>query len=165
MTLFGILRLEARKLLSYYSTNSMIITRRNLQVATLFASIFAVRKRLPRWQQLILFACIGLPYEAVHNKMRDQRLNERGYKILDARNSVTGYVSVIENTQNHMRALRCDHSLLGGVWLPEGQWKEVGAVVPESIYSIFVMLEAVRLMEVVNVKSKTPDCEKSALVM
>jgi hypothetical protein len=120
---------------------------------------------MPRWQQLILFGCIGWQYEGIHNRTRDQRLNEIGYKILDARDSVTGYVSVIENTQNHMRALRCDHSLLGGVWLPEGQWKSAGVVMPESIYSIFVVLEAVRLMETVDVKSNTPDQEKLALVM
>jgi len=124
-----------------------------------------VKPERPIRGPFILWFCVAWPYETVHNMIRDHRLSQRGYNILDARESVTGYVSVIESTQNHMRALRCDHSLLGGVWLPEGQWKDAGIVVPESIYSIFVMLEAVRLMEFVNVKTKTLDRDKYALVM
>ena len=43
--------------------------------------------------------------------------------------------------------MRCDHSILGGIWteLPPGV--EQSAVVKEPIYSVFTMLEAVRLVE------------------
>ncbi|KAL7794511.1 S-adenosyl-L-methionine-dependent methyltransferase [Trichoderma ceciliae] len=62
--------------------------------------------------------------------------------LLDRRESVTGYISVVENTKNKMRLLRADHSLLGGDWV---EWR--GNQVMEPIYAIFVTLEAVRLVE------------------
>ncbi|KAJ4858643.1 spermine/spermidine synthase domain-containing protein [Trichoderma breve] len=64
------------------------------------------------------------------------------WMILDRRESVTGYISVVEQTRSKMRVLRADHSLLGGDW---AEWR--GNQVTEPIYAIFVMLEAVRLVE------------------
>ncbi|PTB61502.1 hypothetical protein BBK36DRAFT_27547, partial [Trichoderma citrinoviride] len=62
--------------------------------------------------------------------------------LLDRRESVTGYVSVVENTQSRMRVMRADHSLLGGDWV---DWR--GNQVTEPIYAVFVNLEAIRLVE------------------
>lgn len=85
--------------------------------------------------------------------------------LLARRESNTGYVSVVENEGAGWRALRCDHSLLGGEWvrLP-GRSAEAAAMarVPEPIYAVFVMLEAVRLVEV---EGKRRDDEAQALVM
>jgi len=58
------------------------------------------------------------------------------------------------------RVMRCDHSLLGGEWLLTPQRKLRGQTERETIYSVFTMLEAVRL---VNSTSQIPDSEKSAL--
>ena len=80
-----------------------------------------------------------------------------GFKLLARQDSVTGYLSVLENTREHYRVLRCDHSLLGGNWLPRDQ-----VTVSEPIYGVFAMLEAVRLIQVDH--SADPGAE-SALVM
>jgi hypothetical protein len=80
-----------------------------------------------------------------------------GFKVLARQDSVTGYLSVLENTRDQYRVLRCDHSLLGGVWLPRDQM-----TVHEPIYGVFAMLEAVRLIEVDHSADPGPE---NALVM
>jgi hypothetical protein len=80
-----------------------------------------------------------------------------GWKVLARTDSVTGYISVLENTRAKYRALRCDHSLLGGMWL-----KSDKVTMSESIFGVFNMLEAVRLVEV----PQSPDpWSTNALVM
>lgn len=66
------------------------------------------------------------------------------YTLLERKESITGYISVLEDNKQGFRVLRCDHSLLGGEWkMGPDEQRKVG----EPIYSIFVMLEAVRLVE------------------
>jgi len=77
--------------------------------------------------------------------------------LIDRKESLTGYISVIESLEQGFRVLRCDHSLLGGEWV---KFKE--APVAEPIYGVFVMLEAVRLVEVAK---PIKDRDASALVM
>lgn len=79
------------------------------------------------------------------------------FKILARQDSVTGYLSVLENRKEQYRVLRCDHSLLGGVWLPRGE-----ITINEPIYGVFAMLEAVRLIEVPGSTSRS---DENALVM
>jgi hypothetical protein len=79
------------------------------------------------------------------------------WSLLDRKESITGYVSVLDNMKDGYRVMRCDHSLLGGEWT-----KFKGSMVAEPIYGVFLMLEAVRLVEV---PSPVPDAEASALVM
>lgn len=79
------------------------------------------------------------------------------YSLLERKESVTGYISVLEDNQRGFRVMRCDHSLLGGEWkMPPGKGtvRQVG----EPIYAIFAMLEAVRLVD-----TSSPDAEKTAL--
>ncbi|CAK7200020.1 hypothetical protein SEUCBS139899_002708 [Sporothrix eucalyptigena] len=81
-----------------------------------------------------------------------------GWVVLDRRESITGYVSVVENLSQGFRVLRCDHSLLGGEWT-----RFPANPVAEPIYGVFVMLEAVRL---VNVPGKVEnDADASCLVI
>ncbi|KAL6866658.1 S-adenosyl-L-methionine-dependent methyltransferase [Trichoderma novae-zelandiae] len=77
--------------------------------------------------------------------------------LLDRRESVTGYISVVENTQTKMRVLRADHSLLGGDWM---EWR--GNQVTEPIYAVFVNLEAIRLVEM---ETPVADSRAKALVI
>ncbi|KAB8437379.1 hypothetical protein FH972_025058 [Carpinus fangiana] len=86
----------------------------------------------------------------------NRRLESSGFTILDREESITGYVSVIENTAQGFRTMRCDHSLLGGNWLVTPQSIANGMTRPESIFSIFTMLEAVRLMVPVIVPPPPP---------
>ena len=97
----------------------------------------------------------------VASPMALQSLNETmvssGWMILERRESITGYVSVVESLDMNFRVMRCDHSLLGGEWTNY----RVDPVA-EPIYGVFVMLEAVRLVETPD---RLPDTEASALVM
>lgn len=77
--------------------------------------------------------------------------------LLDRKESLTGYVSVLESIKDGYRVMRCDHSLLGGEWV-----KHKGPRVAEPIYGVFVMLEAVRL---VKTAKAVPDSEAKALNM
>lgn len=61
------------------------------------------------------------------------------------------------------RAMRCDHSLLGGEWLlTEERREKEGWKVDEPIYSVFETLEAVRLVET---EPAILDAEAQALVI
>ncbi|KAL9052497.1 MAG: hypothetical protein Q9162_005353 [Coniocarpon cinnabarinum] len=71
---------------------------------------------------------------------------ETGFVLRDRLESKTGYLSVLESLDAGFRVLRCDHSLLGGNWLPTPERAADGILVPEPIYPVFTMLEAVRLM-------------------
>jgi hypothetical protein len=101
----------------------------------------------------------------------------QNYTILARQESLTGYVSVVENyADNAFRLMRCDHSLLGGEWLVTPDSYKKGQRQKESIFAVFVLLEAVRLVEdpelepiksvprALDVKP-IPDSEKSALVI
>ncbi|KAI4716225.1 spermine/spermidine synthase [Aureobasidium sp. EXF-10727] len=85
------------------------------------------------------------------------------WNILERAESNTGYISVLENLDAGYRVLRCDHSLLGGEWLVTDERRRQGITTSEPIYSVFEILEAVRLVETAH--SSVPDEEKSALVV
>jgi hypothetical protein len=91
----------------------------------------------------------------------------QNYTILARQESITGYVSVLENVaDNAFRLLRCDHSLLGGEWLVTPEAYSKGQRQRESIFAVFVLLEAVRLVEPINPSIPTlDDSQKSALVI
>ena len=91
-------------------------------------------------------------------------LSTYNYTLLERKESLTGYISVIENTEQHFRVMRCDHSLLGGQWMLSKPAAGTPSA-PEPIYAIFAMLEAVRLVELENGEQRRPDSESSALTM
>jgi len=116
--------------------------------------------------RLLLYAIPALVHLAVFNvhtptpmalQSANKTLHADNWMILDRKESVTGYMSVVENRDQGFRVMRCDHSLLGGEWV-----KFKADPVAEPIYGVFVMLEAVRLVEV---PQKVPDKEAKALVM
>jgi len=72
----------------------------------------------------------------------------QNFTLLARQESITGYVSVLESHADiAFRLLRCDHSLLGGEWLVTPTAYERGQRQRETIFSVFVLLEAVRLLE------------------
>lgn len=89
-------------------------------------------------------------------------LQVEGFSLLARQDSVTGYISVLENIEDNYRIMRCDHSLLGG------QWTEIEnhhhPSVKEPVYAVFTMLEAVRLVETEQ-GGPRPDISSNALVM
>lgn len=91
----------------------------------------------------------------------------QNYTLLARQESVTGYVSVVESqSESAFRLLRCDHSLLGGEWLVTPEAYAKGQRQRESIFAVFVLLEAVRLIEppVASIPA-VDESEKSALVI
>ena len=80
-------------------------------------------------------------------KVLNKTLAANNFTLLERRDSLTGYISVVEDHVNEYRVLRCDHSLLGGEWLVNKQRAAQGQIKRETIYSVFTMLESVRLVE------------------
>jgi hypothetical protein len=72
-------------------------------------------------------------------------LRRHNFSLIARQESITGYLSVLEDAEKGFRVMRCDHSLLGGEWLPSTG--DTAGIVREPVYSVFVMLEAVRLVE------------------
>ncbi|KAI9894725.1 MAG: hypothetical protein M1814_002081 [Vezdaea aestivalis] len=87
---------------------------------------------------------IPLPYST--SLLESSLAAHSSYKMLARQDSVTGYISVLENVQDNFRVLRCDHSLLGGMWLQPPPGFEKTSKVKEPIYAVFTMTEAVRLV-------------------
>ena len=144
--------------------SNLLFTRLGLQ--TVVAGMYALA--LPSailWPALPLF---GVTMVAnVHNPMArttvvlEKTLAAYNYTLLERRESLTGYISVLENQEKHFRVMRCDHSLLGGEWIVAPSKGQKKAIVGEPIYAIFAMLEAIRLVETDT--AKIPDYEKTAL--
>ena len=86
-----------------------------------------------------------------------------GFKILDRQHSITGYISILGNTEQGYQALRCDHSLLGGEWTRYPSHLKLK--LREPIYAVFVTLEAVRLVEGHVPQQDKPASERQALMM
>lgn len=84
------------------------------------------------------------PYAAL---LLNRSLAAHEWTMLARQWSTTGYVSVLESRAAQYRVLRCDHSLLGGEWLLNDERRAQGWTGNEPTYSVFSMLEAVRLMD------------------
>jgi hypothetical protein len=116
--------------------------------------------------KFLLYAIPALLHTAVFNThvftpiafgSLNATLSRDNWMLLDRKESLTGYISVLENLDQGFRVMRCDHSLLGGEWV-----RFKGLKVAEPIYGVFAMLEAVRLVEV---SKSVPDIEARALIM
>jgi len=136
-------------------------------MVTLWA-LFA-RSKATLFLGVLSIVCITflVPHLPTTNNIRfiNTNLLSSGYSLVARQESLTGYISVLDNLKDGFRVMRCDHSLLGGEWInkPEGH----PAKFNEPIYSIFVMLEAVRLVETQSSRKMEEklDSEKQALAM
>lgn len=148
--------------------STFFFNRAGLQfaLATLYAAVLPSR--------MLLFAILPVLHSALFNvhvplartrALLDNTLHSHGYSLVARRESLTGYISVIDNHKDGFRVMRCDHSLLGGEWLQRP--RENGLGLREPIYAVFVMLEAVRLvqLEEQRVHIDIPDQQKQALIM
>lgn len=68
-------------------------------------------------------------------------------RVLARTDSSTGVVVVAENLVSNYRFLRCDHSLLGGKWIAGSNSPIYSDGLGDSIYTAFVLQEAIRLVE------------------
>ncbi|PVH83168.1 spermine/spermidine synthase [Cadophora sp. DSE1049] len=165
----GILSYSFLKGMEYVSMNSIsrsigasfIQTRLGLQILlTGLYSLFAPSKLLlftiPALLHTALFNVhVQLPYTT---SVLNSTLAKQNWTLIDRQESLTGYISIIESAEQRFRVMRCDHSLLGGEWLVKSSRNGM----PEPIYGVFVMLEAVRLVEV---DPPIPDSEAKAFVV
>lgn len=148
--------------------SSLIFTRSGLQflVMTSYAIL------LP--SKLILFAMLSLLHTLclnVHSPLPqptgflENTLKNHQFSLVDRQESLTGYLSVLDNLKDGFRVMRCDHSLLGGVWDPQSKFSSLAH--KEPVYSVFVILEAVRLVVRKSDESRMSvrENEKNALVM
>ncbi|KAL8886177.1 MAG: hypothetical protein Q9215_006079 [Flavoplaca cf. flavocitrina] len=117
---------------------------------------------LPVLHTTFLSVYSPLPYS---DTLLNTTLQQHGYSFIARQESLTGYISVLDNNKDGFRVMRCDHSLLGGEWFPQPGYE---TQLREPVYAIFVMLEAVRLMQSVDDsenQQKNGNSEKSALVI
>ena len=144
-------RLDLLSLVIRITSSYRFMTRSGLQLllAVLYAILFPSKRLLLAIPSLMhAFSYnIHMPFPWSLSRLNQTLATESTFIILERQESVTGYISVLENTKENFRVMRCDHSILGGIWteLPPGV--EQSAVVKEPIYSVFTMLEAVRLVE------------------
>lgn len=113
-----------------------------------------------------LMANPHFPSDSAFQKANSTLWDTHNYTLLARQESLTGYVSVMESqSENGFRVLRCDHSLLGGEWLVTPEAYEKGQRQRETIFSVFVLLEAVRLVEPRKATGAkpVPDSKKSVL--
>lgn len=170
---FRLVELESSKHMAATAGRSLLQTRVGFQavLAVLYAALaggpFSSSKLLLLWgvAPALLHTAFVNPHlpTARATAALNATLGAEGWSLVDRHESLTGYMSVLDNHRDGFRVMRCDHSLLGGEWLHvpngllPGQMK-----VKEPIYAIFAMLEAVRLIEV---PVTVPDNEAKALVM
>ena len=110
----------------------------------------------------IVFICphLRLPY---NTNILNSTIQAQGFSLVARQESLTGYISVLDNVNQEYRVMRCDHSLLGGEYLR----KPKGSRYNEPVYTIFLTLEAVRLLQIKPPESQSPVTSevKHALVM
>ena len=110
----------------------------------------------------LAFFCphLQLPY---HTDVLNSTLRAEGYSLVARQESLTGYISVLDNVNAGYRVMRCDHSLLGGEYLR----KPRGSRYNEPVYTIFLTLEAVRLLQTMTPETQLLETSKHkhALVM
>ena len=148
-----------------YMGSNVIFSRIGLQIV--IAGLYGLAlPAAPLWPSVpaLAFTMIG----NVHNPLQrttdvlNNTLALYNYTLLERRDSITGYISVLENVAAEFRVMRCDHSLLGGEWTTAPPTRPKPRV-KEPIFAIFAMLEAVRLVEPDPGNPPLLDAEKRAL--
>ena len=139
-----------------------VFSRFGMQVVvSLFFAAWAWQRKQYWVVPLALLSVFNLHVPIFWNNPRLRSVLEKeGYALVARQESVTGYISVLDNIKDGFRVMRCDHSLLGGEWFKQ----EVGSKLKEPVYAIFVMLEAVRLVQT-KISPPKADADKKALVV
>lgn len=159
----------SQRLLTTYVRNnigsSLVFTRTGLQFVV--ASFYAIL--LP--SRALIFVVLPMLHSAflnVHSPLPqttsalNATLHTYNYSLVARQESLTGYISVLDNLKDNFRVMRCDHSLLGGEWTFSPRYE---GRIAEPIYSVFTLLEAVRLVETRSENKVIPDDQANALVM
>lgn len=145
--LFTLFERLFRILLPTWMGMNKLFSRLGLQmlVATTYTTIIPNSYFWPAFPAVI-FNCVGNVHTPLQRTtdVLNNTLHLSDYALIDRHESMTGYISVLQNNKDNFRVMRCDHSLLGGEWtLPDDGKRRVA----EPVYAVFTMLEAVRLVE------------------
>ena len=163
---FVLVRSKSAFLISQLFAYSATVTRVSLQciIGALFTILSPSKLSLLAIPAMIHTTWFNPHFMSPHtDALANTTLQASQWNLLERAESNTGYISVLENLNAGYRVLRCDHSLLGGEWLITDKRRRQGITTSEPIYSVFEILEAVRLVETPH--SNVPDGEKSALVV
>ncbi|ERF69111.1 hypothetical protein EPUS_01067 [Endocarpon pusillum Z07020] len=156
----------AKSILFRNMGSNIVMSRIGLQVIIAIMYALAIPKAV-LWP-IIPSIAFTMTYN-VHNPLQrttnvlNSTLQLHNFTLIDRQESITGYISVLDNSAAHYRVMRCDHSLLGGEWKIPLRKGSKPARAQEPIYAIFTMLEAVRLVETNNGQPRRPDPESTAL--
>ena len=147
--------------------SGLIFTRSGLQfvVATFYALLLPSRAIVFAVLPILHSASVNVHVPLDHTtSVLNNTLHMHNYSLVARQESLTGYISVLDNLRDNFRVMRCDHSLLGGEWTFPTKYE---SRVKEPIYSVFTLLEAVRLVETDSGKQHpaVSDDQKNALVM
>ena len=157
---FKLMEMEMGRMLFKRVGTMFVFTRMGVEV--ILAALYAALAP-SKWLALAIPALLHTSVLNTHvmTPYADTALNNtllaEKWSLLERKESVTGYMSVIESLERGFRVMRCDHSLLGGQWVVIQ-----GKKVQEPIYGVFAMLEAVRLIETAD---KIEDASAEALIM
>ncbi|EEQ28811.1 spermine/spermidine synthase family protein [Microsporum canis CBS 113480] len=164
--LFNASKAKFEQVMPYYLGTSLAMTSMGLQfiIATLQAIFLPSKWIILAIPSLLFTATFNhhapLPY---NTDLLNASLKAENFTLLHRQESLTGYLSVLENTDAKFRVMRCGHSLLGGEWLPHFMTKD--AKVSDPVFTVFTALEAVRLVKKDSHKPEKADSKKSALVI
>lgn len=148
--------------------SSALLTRSGLQfvLATFYALVQPYRINVLAILPLLHSAFFNFHTPLSHpSALLNRTLHANHYSLVVRQESLTGYISVLDNLEDGFRVMRCDHSLLGGDWLHIPANAQTG--LREPIYAVFAMLEAVRLVQPVGIEEgqTVKDSRKNALLM
>lgn len=142
-----------------------------LVFASLYACLLPSKLLLVAIPPLLhsIYFNVHMPFPQTDRSLNHSLQLNANWTVLTRQESVTGYISVLENPEMQLRVMRCDHSLLGGEWLPPAGWEHKSKL-REPIYAVFAMLEAVRLVQMntaqhAEQRTINSDAQKNALMM
>lgn len=146
--------------------SNIVLSRIGMQLVIAFIYVLALPDAImwpivPPLTSTIVFN-VHNPLQRTTNVL-NSTLQFHNFSLIDRQESITGYISVLDNTAAHYRVMRCDHSLLGGEWKIPLRKGRTPPRAQEPIYAIFAMLEAVRLAETDDGRTRRPDSESTAL--
>ncbi|KAL9122301.1 MAG: hypothetical protein Q9187_001149 [Circinaria calcarea] len=166
--IFGTMAKVSQRVIQRNIGSNFVFTRSGLQLV--IASFYSLL--LP--SKLLLLSVLPILHSIfinIHIPTSDasialnSTLQAHNFSLVARQESLTGYISVLDNFEHGFRVMRCDHSLLGGEWTtpPMGYRGRMN----EPIYAIFTMLEAVRLVrtEATDKIGIIPDYQPTALVI
>lgn len=163
--IFSFVQRISRDWFSRWVGANILFTRIGMQVGAglLYCMILPYSLFWPAFPSVV-FTFLGNPHNPLirTTDVVNHTLSLDEFSLIERRESLSGYISVLDNNKDGFRVMRCDHSLLGGEWLnpPAPRPGDPPRVVAEPIYAVFTMLESIRL---VDPSPSTPLAEQKAL--